>query len=109
MLVFRTVRSRAECSFPVGHPAADGKLQIRRLHLCITTATQRVTFAIRGLDCASCAIDVGRALRKMPGVVEININYVVDRGYVEFDVAQTSWDIVSKALRDRSYTVAKTR
>lgn len=71
--------------------------------------TERVTFAIRGLDCASCAIDLGRALRKMPGLVEISINYVVDRGYVDFDPAQTSWDTVSKALRDRGYAVAKTR
>jgi len=45
----------------------------------------------------------------MPGVVEININYVADRGYVDFDPARTSWDIVSKALRDRDYTVARTR
>jgi len=71
--------------------------------------THRVTFAIRGLDCASCAIDVGRALKRMPGVVEINVNYVVDRGYIDFDPAQTSWDIVSKALRDHGYTVAKAR
>ena len=71
--------------------------------------THRVTFAIRGLDCASCAIDVGRALNRLSGVVEVNINYVVDRGYVDFDPAQTSWDIVSKALQDRGYTVAKSR
>jgi len=45
----------------------------------------------------------------MPGVVEINVNYVVDRGYIDFDPAQTSWDIVSKALRDHGYTVAKAR
>lgn len=70
---------------------------------------QRVVFAIRGLECASCAIDVGRALRKMPGVVEININYVVDRGYVEFDPSQTSWDSVSKALADRGYLAVKVR
>jgi len=69
--------------------------------------TQRVTFAIRGLDCASCAIDVGRALSRLSGVVEININYVVDRGYVDFDPAQTSWEIVSRALHDRGYTVAR--
>ncbi len=70
---------------------------------------ERVTFAIRGLECASCAIDVGRALRKIPGVVEININYVVDKGYVEFDSTKTSWDVVSKALANRGFLVVKTR
>lgn len=71
--------------------------------------TERITFAIRGLDCANCAIDVGRALRRMPGIVEMNINYMADRGYVDFDPSKTSWEAVSKALRNRGYTVAKTR
>ncbi len=72
-------------------------------------ATERVVFAIRGLGCASCAIDVGRALRKLPGIREININYVMDKGYVEFDPETISWDAVSKALTDRGYAVVRTR
>ncbi len=73
------------------------------------SASQRVVFAIRGLECASCAIDVGRALRKVPGIEEININYMINKGYVEFDPAKITWDLVSKALTDRGYTVVKTR
>mgnify|MGYP006267797109 CR=1 FL=1 len=73
------------------------------------SSTQRVVFAIRGLECASCAIDVGRALRKVPGIAEINVNYVIDKGYVEFDPEKISWDAVSKALTDRGYTVVRTR
>ncbi len=72
-------------------------------------STERVVFAIRGLTCASCAIDVGRALRKIPGIAEININYMVNKGYVEFDPGRITWDEVSKALTDRGYTVVKTR
>ncbi len=72
-------------------------------------STQRVVFAIRGLECASCAIDVGRALRKTPGISEININYMINKGYVEFDPDKISWDAVAEALRDRGYTVVKTR
>ncbi len=72
-------------------------------------ASQRIVFAIRGLACASCAIDVGRALRKIPGIAEININYVINKGYVEFDPERITWDAVSKALTDRGYTVVKTR
>jgi copper chaperone CopZ len=72
-------------------------------------ATQRVVFAIRGMECASCAIDVGRALRKIPGIAEININYVINKGYVEFDPEKIAWDAVSKALTGRGYTVVRTR
>lgn len=72
-------------------------------------STDRVTFAIRGLTCASCAIDVGRALKKVPGVVEINLNYIIDKGYVEFDPGQTSWECVSKALSHRGYLAVRVR
>jgi len=72
-------------------------------------STERVTFAIRGLACASCAIDVDRALKKVPGVVEININYMIDKGFVEFDPGQTSWERVSKALSDGGYLVVRVR
>ena len=70
---------------------------------------QRVVFAIRGLECASCAIDVGRALRKVAGVMEININYMINKGYVEFDSETITWDLVAKALTDRGYAVVKAR
>jgi len=70
---------------------------------------QRVVFAIRGLECASCAIDVGRTLRKVPGIAEININYMINKGYVEFDTAKITWDAVSQALTSRGYTVVRTR
>ncbi len=73
------------------------------------SSLQRVVFAIRGLECASCAIDVGRALRRIPGIAEININYVINKGYVEFDPERITWDAVSKALTDRGYTIVKTR
>lgn len=72
-------------------------------------ATQRIVFAIRGLTCASCAIDVGRALRKVPGIAEININYMINKGYVEFDPERITWDAVFKALTDRGYSVVRTR
>lgn len=71
--------------------------------------TERVTFAIRGLSCASCAVDVGRALKKLSGIVEINVNYMIDKGSVEFDPAQTSWERVSKALADRGYLAVRVR
>ncbi len=70
---------------------------------------RRVVFTIRGLECASCAIDVGRALRKVPGITEININYVINKGFVEFDPDRIAWDAVAKALSDRGYTIVRAR
>ena len=71
--------------------------------------TERVVFAMRGFSCASCAIDVGRALRKMPGIHGANVNYLVDKGMVEFDPEETSWDSIERALEKRGYRVMRTR
>ena len=64
---------------------------------------------MQGLSCASCAIDVGRALRKMPGIHEANVNYMIDKGAVEFDPEETSWDSIERALERRGYRVMPTR
>lgn len=70
----------------------------------------RVVFTIRGLPCASCALDAARALRRaVPGVLDANINYVVDRGYVEFDPEQVTWERVAAALTARGYTAVPVR
>lgn len=70
---------------------------------------ERVVFAIRGLGCASCALDAGRGLLRIPGVLDVNINYMFDKGYVEFDPARIAWEDVEKALRARGYAVFRAR
>lgn len=72
-------------------------------------AAERVVFAIRGLPCASCALDAGRGVRRIEGVQDVNINYMLDKGYVEFDPARVSWDSVAKALEARGYRVVRIR
>jgi Cu+-exporting ATPase len=72
-------------------------------------STEHVVFAIRGLECASCALDAGRGLRRIPGVLDANINYMIDKGYVEFDPTKISWDEVERALRSRGYSVVRAR
>ncbi|HEX9340084.1 MAG TPA: heavy metal-associated domain-containing protein [Thermoplasmata archaeon] len=69
--------------------------------------SERAVFSMRGLDCAACAIDVGRALRKLPGIIEANVNCVIDKGFVEFDPEKTSWDAVARVLEKRGYHVLK--
>jgi len=64
--------------------------------------TKRVDFHISGFDCATCTKIVGKALEGLPGVREINVNYVVDRGYVEFDPEKTDGDEIEERLRKKT-------
>ncbi|HKZ88849.1 MAG TPA: heavy metal-associated domain-containing protein [Thermoplasmata archaeon] len=70
---------------------------------------ERAVFAIRGVECASCALDVGRVLRGLPGILDVNVNYVADRGFVEFDPSRVAWDAIQRMLTGRGYTVVRTR
>ncbi len=64
--------------------------------------TKRVDFHISGFDCATCTKIVGKALEGLPGVREINVNYVVNRGYVEFNPEETDEDSIEERLRRKT-------
>ncbi|MEK9137565.1 MAG: heavy metal-associated domain-containing protein [Bacteroidota bacterium] len=46
--------------------------------------SKRVEILIGGMSCASCAEKLEKALLKLPGVVEANVNFVTEKATVEF-------------------------
>ncbi len=42
-------------------------------------------FKIEGLDCANCAAELERAIKKLDGVKEVNINFMMERMELELD------------------------
>ena len=63
---------------------------------------KRVDFHISGFDCATCTKIVGKALEGVEGVKEINVSYVLNRGYVEFDPDLTDEEKIEERLRKRT-------
>lgn len=45
------------------------------------------TYPVKGMSCASCSAHVGKALRSVKGVVEVNVNLPMNRATVKFDDA----------------------
>lgn len=45
------------------------------------------TYPVKGMSCASCSAHVGKALRSVEGVVEVNVNLPMNRATVKFDEA----------------------
>jgi Cu+-exporting ATPase len=64
--------------------------------------TKRAEFHISGFDCATCTKIVGKALEGLPGLTEINVNYVVNRGYVDFDPDQVSEQEIEDRLKAKT-------
>ena len=42
-------------------------------------------FKIKGLDCANCANDLERAIQKLDGIENANINFITQKMDLEYD------------------------
>ena len=63
------------------------------------------TFAIGGMHCAACAVRNERTLRKMPGVLEANVNLGTRRARVDFDETAVTEAALREAVIDNGYEV----
>jgi P-type Cu+ transporter len=58
---------------------------------------------LQGMSCASCANRIEKAILNVPGVVESNVNFSIDRATIRYDPKQTRIDIITKAVTDIGY------
>ncbi|GAC1652166.1 MAG: heavy metal translocating P-type ATPase [Ktedonobacteraceae bacterium] len=49
----------------------------------------RATFALEGMTCASCAMRIEKGLKKVPGVIDAQVNLATERGTVTYNPEQT--------------------
>ena len=45
----------------------------------------KVRFKIKGLDCANCALELERVIKKVDGIKNANINFMAERMELEYD------------------------
>lgn len=51
---------------------------------------KKVSFPISGMHCASCALNIQRMLKRVPGVIESNVNYASEQAHVECEPQVTN-------------------
>ncbi len=71
----------------------------------ITQRFKHETLAIAGMDCASCAAGIEHIVRKVPGILNVNVNYPTSKMKVEYDSTQTGRDAIIKAVGKLGYRV----
>ncbi len=64
---------------------------------------QSVTLEITGMNCAACAQTIEKFLRRVPGVVEANVNFAAETARVTFDPQQVGAPLLIKAVDDAGY------
>lgn len=69
--------------------------------------TEKLTIAISGMHCASCAVNIERALKIMDGVVSVNVNYATGKAYVEYDPAILPKTEIENAIEDTGYDIIR--
>jgi len=58
---------------------------------------------VGGMTCASCSARVERALRRLPGVIEANVNLATERASVHYIPAMAGAEDIAAAIRDAGY------
>ena len=67
-----------------------------------TPETTRITLAIEGMTCASCAMRIEKGLKKVAGVEDAAVNLATERATVTLDpTIATTDDLIAEGARDR--------
>ncbi len=66
-------------------------------------ATKTVTLSIPSMTCPVCPITVKKALKAVPGVSQVNVNFDKKDAVVSFDDSKTSVAALTKATADAGY------
>jgi P-type Cu+ transporter len=73
-----------------------------------TAAPKRVTLALEGMTCASCAARIERKLNRLEGV-EATVNYATEQATVRFDPAHVALDDLVRSVETIGYGAALQR
>lgn len=65
--------------------------------------TQRLTLAIYGMHCASCALIIERFLKKAPGVIQANVNFASEKAIVMYDSSAGTSDALLQTIQKAGY------
>ncbi len=68
-------------------------------------ATAKVELPITGMTCSNCVRNVERALKKVDGVLSVNVNLATERATVEYVPSLAGLDALKQAVADAGYGV----
>ncbi|VAV99115.1 Lead, cadmium, zinc and mercury transporting ATPase; Copper-translocating P-type ATPase [hydrothermal vent metagenome] len=66
---------------------------------------RRVTLPIKGMTCSACSSRVERTLKKVPGVLDANVNLATERADIEFSATEIDAAGLAQVVRDTGFDV----
>ena len=65
------------------------------------------TLKLKGMSCAACANSIESAIKQVPGVREVQVNFAAELASVEYDQGSTSLENIQAAVADAGYEASK--
>ena len=69
----------------------------------------KVIFKIGGMTCTTCAQTIEKAVGKLEGVNEVNVNFGTESAVVDYNAEQVITSRLKKAIKDAGYRVIEER
>lgn len=66
-------------------------------------ADQTVTLSVPGMNCPACPFTVKKALTRVDGVLEVEVNYKALEAVVTYDGARTTTEALTEATANSGY------
>jgi periplasmic mercuric ion binding protein len=70
-------------------------------------AERTATFAVSNMTCATCALTIEVAVKKIRGVKDVRVNYDRKTATVVYDDARTTSDAIAAVMNDAGFPAAR--
>ncbi|MEJ2723611.1 MAG: heavy metal translocating P-type ATPase [Deltaproteobacteria bacterium] len=70
-------------------------------------AEEKISLPVTGMSCANCAMNIERAVKKVPGVKEANVNFASEQAAISYDPDSVQPETIVEKIRDAGYGVAR--
>jgi len=67
-------------------------------------AAHTLKLRVEGMDCGACALKIESALKRLPGVSDINVNFGTEMLALNHDAGRTSRQVIEDKIRNLGYT-----
>ncbi|MGN7471951.1 heavy metal translocating P-type ATPase [Brevibacillus sp. SAFN-007a] len=78
-------------------------LQAKVNDLGYKVSTERVDLDVTGMTCAACAARIEKGLKKLPGVIDANVNLTMERATVHYNPGEISPGQMIEKIKDLGY------
>ena len=68
---------------------------------------QKLQLPIIDMHCSSCAINIEKEVKKLPGIKSATVNYVTETVYVNYDMSETNTDEIINAIKRAGYKTGR--